>query len=232
MNETANPKRLYRSTNDRVLAGVCGGLGRYFGVDPIVVRIAAVAGLFLGGVTLVAYIAALVLVPNEPAEGGPEPPSGGRSTRSLVLIGVVLFFTWPILLGGGLIAFGIAFPLTILALMGLLAWWLVSGEGPGGEPKDVARYAALGLGVLFLCFVLFLGGGWIAGVGSGTLAAALVIGAGVAMVIAAFLGGAASDRPARARAGTRDRLRLGGRNRPRRRRRRARLPAGLRRGGT
>jgi PspC domain len=34
------PKRLLRSSDDRVIAGVCAGLGRYFGIDPVIVRIA------------------------------------------------------------------------------------------------------------------------------------------------------------------------------------------------
>ena len=42
-------RKLYRSTNDKKLAGICGGLGDYFNVDPTVVRILFVAGFFLSG---------------------------------------------------------------------------------------------------------------------------------------------------------------------------------------
>ena len=76
--EQAPVRRLFRSRTDRVLGGVCGGIGRYFGVDPIVVRIVAVVGLLLGGATLVAYIAAMILVPSEP-EGGRRPPPARRA---------------------------------------------------------------------------------------------------------------------------------------------------------
>lgn len=188
MNTQPQPKRLYRS-RDRVIAGVCSGIGRYFNVDPIVVRIAALVGLLLGGATLVAYVAALILVPVEPAEGETEPPpgvGGGRSTRSIVAIVVVLLLAWPLLVGGGFLIAGIVLPFAMLAIAGVLGWWLVSGQGPGGEPGEVARRAALGLGVLFACLLLFLVGGWAAGTGSGALAAGLVIGCGVVLVVGAF----------------------------------------------
>ena len=42
-------RKLYRSTTDKKLAGICGGLGDYFNVDPTVVRILFVAGFFLSG---------------------------------------------------------------------------------------------------------------------------------------------------------------------------------------
>ena len=188
MNTQPQPKRLYRS-RDRVIAGVCSGIGRYFNVDPIVVRIAALVGLLAGGATLVAYVAALILVPNEPAEGETEPPpgvGGGRSTGAIVAIVVGALIAWPFVLGGGFLLAGIALPFALLALAGLLAWWLVSGEGPGGEPREVLRRAVFGLGVLLACFFLFLAGGWAAGTGSGAVAAGLVIGCGVLLVVGAF----------------------------------------------
>ncbi|WP_147804360.1 PspC domain-containing protein [Alkalicoccus halolimnae] len=59
-------KRLTRTTEDRKLAGVCGGLGEYFNIDPTLVRIIA-AILFIPFSALVAilYIAAIFLVPND-----------------------------------------------------------------------------------------------------------------------------------------------------------------------
>ena len=62
---TPPPKRLTRSRSDRLIGGVCGGLGRYFNTDPLFFRIGAVALTFLGGAGLLLYLAALFLVPNE-----------------------------------------------------------------------------------------------------------------------------------------------------------------------
>jgi len=59
-------KRLYRSREDRMVAGVCGGLGEYLGIDPTIVRlIFALTFLFAGG-GLVIYIVMALLVPEEP----------------------------------------------------------------------------------------------------------------------------------------------------------------------
>jgi phage shock protein C len=58
-------KRLQRS-EDRKVAGVCGGVAEYFGVDPTIVRLLFVAGLFLGAGSLVVYLAAWALMPEGP----------------------------------------------------------------------------------------------------------------------------------------------------------------------
>jgi phage shock protein C len=62
----ATPKRLYRSRQDRMLGGVCGGLGTYLGVDPTLVRIVTVLSLFLPGPQILAYLVAWIIVPEEP----------------------------------------------------------------------------------------------------------------------------------------------------------------------
>jgi phage shock protein C len=58
-------KKLYRSRKDRVIAGVAGGFAEYFGVDPIIMRLAFSALLF-SGAFLIAYIAAWIFVPLAP----------------------------------------------------------------------------------------------------------------------------------------------------------------------
>lgn len=57
-------KKLYKSTDDRKLCGVCGGLGEYFGIDSNVVRLLfVVVGLMSAGAAVVFYILAAVLLP-------------------------------------------------------------------------------------------------------------------------------------------------------------------------
>ena len=70
------------SREDRVIGGVCGGLGRYFNVDPILFRIGGGGADFVGGAGLLLYLAGLLLIPSEPATPGAEPPRGGRSGPS------------------------------------------------------------------------------------------------------------------------------------------------------
>jgi phage shock protein C len=60
-------KRLYRSRDDRVVAGVCGGLGKYLNIDPVLVRIAAVLLIFAGGVGIVLYVIGWIAIDEEPA---------------------------------------------------------------------------------------------------------------------------------------------------------------------
>lgn len=58
------PKRLYRSRRQRMICGVCGGVGEYFNIDPTLVRLAwALIGLTGGG--LIIYILAAIIVPEE-----------------------------------------------------------------------------------------------------------------------------------------------------------------------
>jgi phage shock protein C len=61
------PKKLYRARDDRMIAGVCGGLGRYFNIDPTVLRVLFVATAIFGvGGGVILYILMMILVPEEP----------------------------------------------------------------------------------------------------------------------------------------------------------------------
>ena len=57
---------MFRSRRDRVIGGVCGGLGNYFNIDPVIIRVAAVALFFAGFMGLFGYIIAWIIVPAEP----------------------------------------------------------------------------------------------------------------------------------------------------------------------
>jgi phage shock protein C len=63
---TSNIKRLYRSQKDRVLGGVCAGIGNYFNVDPVLIRVAWVVAFFAAGIGFLAYLIAWIIVPEEP----------------------------------------------------------------------------------------------------------------------------------------------------------------------
>lgn len=181
-------KRLMRSRGDRIVGGVCGGLGRYFNVDPLFFRIGGVALAFVGGAGVLLYLAALLLMPQEGEEAPLAPGTKGRN-RGLVIavIVVLLLVAWPFLLGGGLVLAGIGIPLAILVGAGVLVWWLVSGEGPSGEAGDIARRAALGIGVLILCSLLAVGGFFATAAGPDWLVPAFVVASGVAIAVGAFL---------------------------------------------
>ncbi len=123
MNGTAPspPRLLRRSREDRVIAGVCGGLGRYLGIDPVLLRIAFVVLTLAGGGGLLLYLVSWVLIPNErPGEAlGDRPPSSAETVRLvvgglLVVVGALMLlemtvprigrYLWPL----ALIAVGVA----------------------------------------------------------------------------------------------------------------------------
>lgn len=108
---------LRRSSVNRILAGVCGGLGEYFAIDATFIRLVLVLLAFAGGVGLLAYVVLWILMPESgQADSSTSPaPAAWRVTdpaRAREMLGVLL-----IVLGG----------LFLLANLGLIAleWRLV-----------------------------------------------------------------------------------------------------------
>jgi phage shock protein C len=64
----SEPRKFYRSKNNKIIAGVCGGLADYYQMDSTLVR-AVVAALVLAGIGFVFYIALWIFVPYAPAAG-------------------------------------------------------------------------------------------------------------------------------------------------------------------
>jgi phage shock protein PspC (stress-responsive transcriptional regulator) len=80
-------KRLLRSTDDRVLAGVAGGIANYLDVDPTLVRVGFVAAALFGGLGIAAYLVLAVVTPNDDGSGSPAP--GQRPSAWLVVLAVL-----------------------------------------------------------------------------------------------------------------------------------------------
>lgn len=111
MSTTSEVKRLYKSRTERMIDGVCGGVAKYFNLDPTLVRIAWVVLTLMGGSGILLYIVAMIVMPKEPfvfpqagqAEPGVDSASND-TTRSanakknsmfwgilLIVVGGVLF---------------------------------------------------------------------------------------------------------------------------------------------
>ena len=60
------PKKLYKSRKNRILAGVCGGIGEYLNLDPTIIRLVWVFFGLVYGVGVLAYIIVWLLIPNSP----------------------------------------------------------------------------------------------------------------------------------------------------------------------
>jgi phage shock protein C len=61
-----NTQKLWRKKDDKVIAGICSGLGQYFNSDPILFRFAFLALLFAGGSSIFIYIILWIVLPSEP----------------------------------------------------------------------------------------------------------------------------------------------------------------------
>jgi len=62
----SDDRKLRRSRHDRIIGGVCGGLGEFFGIDPIWFRLAFVLSLLPGGIPgLLLYSAFWIVIPND-----------------------------------------------------------------------------------------------------------------------------------------------------------------------
>jgi len=112
-------RRVRRSREDRVSGGVCGGLGRYLQVDPVLLRIAAVALALSGGLGVLAYIIAWIAIPEE---SGTEPVlvQGNDNRHGLALVvGAALVALGGLLLVQQMVPwFGAAFfwPVVVVAV--------------------------------------------------------------------------------------------------------------------
>lgn len=64
--EKTGPKRLFRSSKDYAIAGIAGGLGEYFNIDPVIIRVVFVFfAVFTGGVFILGYLILIFVIPKE-----------------------------------------------------------------------------------------------------------------------------------------------------------------------
>src|SRR6185295_9075810 len=139
---------LRRDPQHRMLGGVCAGLARHLGVDPIIVRIAFVAAAMAGGVGVAIYLLAWVVLPAGEAPAGPVWLRTSRGTIEIV-VGIA-FLALSVLLTfrafGLLFSDVIVWPLVLVAAGGALLWrqWLGGGL-PGGTVHRAPERAAPGV---------------------------------------------------------------------------------------
>ena len=86
-NVSASPARLYRSSTDKVVAGVCGGLASYFRFDPALIRLAFLVFALAGGASVLLYIVLWIAVPLGDPVAAPRTTHNSETT-AIVLIGV------------------------------------------------------------------------------------------------------------------------------------------------
>ncbi len=155
-------RKLTRSRDDRYIGGVAAGLAGYLGIDPVLIRLAFVASILIGGIGVLVYLVLLAALPIEGDPDVPPEPVEGKK-RNLVIAGTVLvgllavfsfgdsgFAGWLFGFGPGVV-FGI---FAWLAAAGLLTLLLLAArddsgpatgaDGPAGKPATGTGSAATG----------------------------------------------------------------------------------------
>jgi phage shock protein PspC (stress-responsive transcriptional regulator) len=164
------PRRLTRASGDRVLLGVAGGLGRYFGIDPLIFRIGFAISIFFGGLGGLAYLLLAIFVPTDS-----EPDRAQRFGRRLKRMGF-----WR---GLGMVAVAAAAVVGLFALAGSAAFAVGLGWG---VPVAIAIIA---IGAILTVFAFRGGTRWLI-----LPAVALAIGAGTAAATDLDLSGGIGER--------------------------------------
>lgn len=83
-------KRIYRSQEDRIIAGVCGGFAEYLGIDPKIVRLVWIFFTIFGGMGILAYIFSIILISENDSPKKKEIMEENNHDEKLVLWGVVI----------------------------------------------------------------------------------------------------------------------------------------------
>jgi len=116
--------RLYKSNKDKVFEGVCGGIGEYFNIDPVIIRLMWVVLVIFGGTGIVAYLIAMLIIPKQPDLGAEEVQAESDiapETYSNRFWGLIM------IIAGILLLFGIVGPIAavfagIAMAMGHVLW--------------------------------------------------------------------------------------------------------------
>lgn len=132
-------ERLRRSTTDRKIAGVAGGLGRHLNIDPTVLRVLFVVLTLFGGAGLVLYGAMWLIVPEEGREDGVINTTPSTRNALLIVAGVV---TALVLLSDSVGDMGFPWPLALIALVVLLVF--ANRDRPGRAPATTTPSAVPG----------------------------------------------------------------------------------------
>lgn len=145
---------LRRSRSDRVVAGVAGGLGQYFGIDPVIVRIAFIVLALFSGAGFLLYLLGWVVIAKEGRDESSAmralrgSPDGNRGLLFIVLaVGAILVLSTPLIWWDGFgFGDGLALPLLLIAAgIAFLIWPAERGwsnrvhehpDAPRGPPID------------------------------------------------------------------------------------------------
>ena len=110
-------RRLHRSARNRILLGVAGGLGEYFGLDPVLFRVAFVLTAPIGGLGVLAYLVLALILPVETADCADDCRDALAETTGGLWLGA--------LAGLALVGLGLLFLVGELGWLAYIPWGLV-----------------------------------------------------------------------------------------------------------
>jgi signal transduction histidine kinase len=179
------PAGLVRADDDRVVAGVAGGLGQHLGVDPMVVRLALVVLAFANGLGVAVYLAGWALIPappiGAPAEAVGRAHSGERTMGLVILtVGTLLLFGQA----GLVLPAGVVWAIALSALGFGLVWARTDEESR--TRGLLLRAAGGGLLLVVGLGLLFASGGVLSTIG-GLGLAVLATGVGVSLLLGPWI---------------------------------------------
>jgi len=122
-------RRLYRNTREGKIGGVAAGLGDYFAVDPVILRLAFVLLVLAGGFGLLAYLVAWIVIPAGDAEATPAGTTGDRRWDGGLVLGVLL---------------------AAVGAVALLGWWVDGWSGNWWEDGGIWPLLLIGAGVVLV----------------------------------------------------------------------------------
>jgi phage shock protein C len=106
-------KKLYKSRENKVIDGVCGGIAEYFDADPVLIRIIFVLFFFFGGSAILAYIIGIVIMPVRPVDktnlksSNETPIEKAPQNKNTLLIGIIFIIIGIFFLMGNIPFFSI-----------------------------------------------------------------------------------------------------------------------------
>ena len=100
-------KKIYRSQDDRIIAGVCGGFAEYFGIDVTIVRLLWIFFTIFGGMGILAYIISIILIAENEKSVAKEVKSDDDDNDEklvlwgvvIIIVGILLFFRHQLMVG-------------------------------------------------------------------------------------------------------------------------------------
>ena len=176
--------RLTRSSEDSLIGGVAGGIGRNLGIDPLAIRITFVILTFAGGLGIILYLAGLAFVPSDHPAAPPVRWTLARTVGAGLLVVAALVFLVPNWLWGP--------ELSVLLAGGVVLYLLIRvlrDDGAGHIGRLAARIA-IGIVLLALAVGGFTAAAAGSALGGGIAIAGLIVACGVGLVGGAFRGGA------------------------------------------